>query len=58
MLDGSFGDAGSGPSDSDLDLAFAVDLGLDLAFERTWLIRFAASLVDRETLLIGLAFPR
>ena len=63
VLDAWFDDDdGDGPGrgdDEDLDLDLAVDLGLDLAFDPTWLIRFAATLGDdREALLIGLAFPR
>ena len=42
----------------DLDLDVAADLGLDLSFSPRWTIRFAATLGDREALLIGIAFPR
>jgi hypothetical protein len=36
----------------------AADLGLDLAFDPSWLIRFAATVgEDREGVLIGLAVP-
>lgn len=43
--------------DDNLDLDIAVDLGLDLSFAPTWTIRFAATLGDRDALLIGVAFP-
>jgi hypothetical protein len=46
-----------GPGDN-LDMSLAVDLGLDLAFDPNWMIRFAATLGDRDSLLIGIAFPR
>lgn len=49
-------DVWTGPGD-DADLSAAVDLGLDLAFTSSWVIRFAASLGDKEALAIGLAFP-
>ena len=49
-------DIRTGPGD-ELDLAAAVDLGLDLAFSSAWVIRFAATLGDREALAVGLAFP-
>ena len=49
-------DVRSGPGDQ-LDLAAAVDLGLDLSFAPGWMIRFAASVGDRRTVAIGLAFP-
>ena len=44
------------PSDDDVSLEFAVDLGLDLRLNRSFLIRFGASLGDREAVAIGLAF--
>ena len=45
-------------NDDDLDLDVAADLGLDLAFDPAWTIRFAASIGDhRDGLLIGVAFP-
>ena len=40
-----------------VDLAAAVDLGLDLAFFRDWIIRFALSLGEREAIAVGLALP-
>jgi hypothetical protein len=41
----------------DLDLDLAVDIGVDIAFDPSWVIRFAATLGDREAILIGLNFP-
>jgi len=43
-----------------LELDVAADLGLDLAFDPRWLIRFAATVGDDrdDALLIGIAFPR
>lgn len=52
-------DAFFGEGDDDLELDVAADLGLDLAFDPRWMIRFAATIGDdRDALLIGLAFPR
>ncbi|MBI4545403.1 MAG: hypothetical protein HY703_09420 [Gemmatimonadetes bacterium] len=58
VLDGSFGRDLPPPAEEDeLDLDFAVDLGIDLAFQRTWMIRFGATLGnDREALAIGVVF--
>ena len=42
----------------DLELDFAVDLGTDLSFSPTWFIRFAASVGDRDALLLGVGFPQ
>ena len=50
VVDGWLGD--DRPRD-DLDLEFAFDLGVDLAFSPTWAIRFGASVADREALAIG-----
>jgi hypothetical protein len=49
-------DVFSGPGD-DLDLAAAVDIGLDLAFSPEWVIRVAASLGDRRALGVGISLP-
>lgn len=49
-LDAYFGDG------SDLDLDFSADLGLDLAFHSSWLIRFGATFGDRSALAIGIVF--
>jgi hypothetical protein len=43
-------------SNDDVSLDFAVDLGLDLRVSRSFLIRFGATLGDREAVAIGLAF--
>lgn len=52
ILDGAFPDE----RDSDLDLAFGVDLGIDVRVRPTWGIRFAATLGDHEGLAVGLIF--
>lgn len=55
FLDAFLGDRN--PRRDSLDLGFALDLGADVAFGRSFTLRFAASLGDRETLAIGMAFP-
>ena len=50
-------DVFTGPGD-DLDLSFGVDLGLNLAFNPRWELRFAASVGDREAVAAGIAIPR
>jgi hypothetical protein len=42
--------------DENLDLAFSVDIGLDLRFQQGWLVRFGGSLGDREAIAIGIVF--
>lgn len=44
-------------AEDELDLGLAVDLGVDLAFDPAWAIRFGATLGDREALSIGLNLP-
>ena len=39
-----------------LELNLAVDLGIDVAFQPDWTIRFGATLGDREALVIGMGF--
>jgi hypothetical protein len=51
ILDAWFGD----PEET-LDLAFAVDLGLDLRLRSNWTIRFGGSLGKREAIAIGVVF--
>lgn len=46
----------TGPDD-DLDLEGAVDLGVDLAFNSGFAVRFGASVGGREALAVGLRFP-
>lgn len=46
----------TGPDD-DLDLEGAVDLGIDLAFDSGFAVRFGASVGGREALAVGLRFP-
>jgi hypothetical protein len=53
VLDAWFGN--TRPAD-DLDLRLAVDLGIDIAFQPGWAIRFAATLGDRSALAIGVGF--
>lgn len=50
-------DVMSGPGD-DVDLDGAVDLGLDLAFDRGWTFRFGAAIGGRDALGIGFRVPR
>ncbi len=53
VLDGTFGDGSDGLSNDDASLEVAVDFGVDLAFDEAWMIRFAATLGDRDALAIG-----
>ena len=55
ILDAAFD---RGPDDdTDTDLGLAVDLGLDLRFPRTgFIVRFGASLGDRDAVAIGVVF--
>lgn len=41
---------------NDVNLRFAVDLGLDLRFDPGWLVRFGATVGDREAVAIGIVF--
>jgi hypothetical protein len=49
-------DAFLGDGNSDTNLDFAVDLGLDLRLQRSGTIRFGATIGDREAIAIGLVF--
>jgi hypothetical protein len=49
-------DRGRGRGDDDVHLGFAVDLALDLRVTPAFLIRFGASLGDREAVALGLVF--
>jgi len=49
-------DCGRRQNDNDLNLDFAVDIGLDLTLTRALRIRFGATLGDREGVGIGLVF--
>lgn len=49
-------DVMSGPGD-DLNFDGVVDLGLDLVLSSGWMVRFGASLGDRESLALGLKLP-
>ncbi len=42
--------------DDNLDLALVVDLGIDVAFQPNWAVRFGASVGDRSALAIGMSF--
>lgn len=44
------------PRREELDLAFAVDLGLELGLGGSWWIRFGASVGDRKGVGVGLGF--
>lgn len=44
-------------AEDELDLGLAVDLGVDLAFDPAWAIRFGATLGDRDALSIGVNLP-
>lgn len=51
--------SGGGPAledDSDLDLEFALDLGVDIYFRRGWGIRLGGTLVEREAVAVGIIF--
>jgi hypothetical protein len=55
FLDAAFDD--DREDDTDTDLGLAVDLGMDLRFARSgFIVRFGASLGDREAVAIGLVF--
>ena len=54
-LDGRFGD-NAGLSGDDVAIEVAVDFGVDLAFAQSWLVRFGASVGDRDALAIGVVF--
>jgi hypothetical protein len=58
FLDAALGDDDNdlGGDDDEVDLGFAVDLGLDLGIRRGWTLRFGASLGDHEAFLIGIVF--
>ena len=56
VLDAFFGGNGDEDDSDDLDLGFALDLGLDLSFDPGWAVRFGASLGDRDAIGIGLSF--
>lgn len=51
MLDVAIGDG-----DDEFDLGLAFDLGLDVAFQPDWKVRFGATFGDREALGIGVVF--
>ena len=50
VVDARFGDG------ENMDLDFAVDLGLDLRIQPNWLIRFGGTIGDREAIAIGIVF--
>lgn len=56
VLDAFLGDDDQGERD-DLDLGFALEFGLDLAFGQPWAIRAAASVGDRDAISIGINLP-
>lgn len=44
-----------GPGDN-MNLEFALDLGVDIAFDPGWAVRFGATIADRSALAIGFSF--
>ena len=59
ILDGVLGNDGPGNGSrggDDLNINFAVDLGMDIAFSPDWIVRFGWSAGDHEALGIGLMF--
>jgi len=57
-LDAHLGRDRPGPrDDDDVDLNVSADLGFDLAFSPRWVVRFAASVGDRDALAVGLRIP-
>jgi hypothetical protein len=56
VLDACLDCGGRRDDDSDLSLDFAVDLGLDLRLTRAFLIRFGATLGDRDGVGVGVVF--
>ena len=58
VLDGILGDVPEGgPQRDDLELGFAAEVGLDLAFDPRFGIRAAGSFGDREAISVGVTFP-
>jgi hypothetical protein len=49
-------DVVTGPGD-DLDLGASIDLGLDLGFRSGFMVRFGASVGDRDALAVGVRLP-
>lgn len=49
-------DAALGGGRSHTDLSLAIDIGLDLAFQPTWRIRFGGSFGDRDAVALGIVF--
>lgn len=56
VLDALFYEDALGNNESELEMDFTADLGIDVAFRPTWRIRFGATFGDREALAIGLSF--
>lgn len=50
-------DVASGPGD-DVDIDGVVDLGIDLGFQSGFMVRFGASIGDRDALAFGVRLPR
>ena len=44
-------------SDDDMELGFALDLGVDMAFSGRWALRVGASVGDREGVALGFLLP-
>lgn len=50
-------DVASGPGD-DVDIDGVVDLGFDVGFDSGFMVRFGASVGDRDALAVGVRLPR
>jgi hypothetical protein len=58
VLDAYLGDHSHHPhGHNDLELGFALDLGLDFSFTGTWGLRIGASVGDRRGLAAGISIP-
>lgn len=60
VIDARFGGVealGGGDPEDDFDLGFALEVGVDFAFNPDFGIRAAGSFVDREALSLGFTFP-
>lgn len=56
VLDAFIDDSDRRGDDDDIDLGVALDLGLDLRVTQAFVIRFAATVGDREAVALGLVF--
>lgn len=56
IMDGTSRSEGFGGDDRNLRLHFAMDIGMDIAFQPNWLIRFGMTFGDRSALAVGVEF--